>query len=93
MAVRIKTDNKWRMFKYGYELPKKCRKEFDWMSDEEYSTHSFAYYRKRYYALGEFMVFTEKNAWDGYIADSYFSGIVIKLSKDGDRYKIGLYLS
>ena len=29
--------------------------------------------------------------WDGYANDTYFSGTIIKLSSDGERYKIGRY--
>lgn len=94
--VKIKTDWKWRNLLYGYELPKKQRKNFDYLNDEEFDTHSFAKYRGQYYDVGEFMVVPKSSglgAWDGYHGDSYFSGIVIKLSSDGERYKIGMYYS
>jgi hypothetical protein len=101
MAVTIKSDKKWHTFKYGYELPKKYRKEFDYLIDEEYETRSFAYYRRNYYDINEFQRMpkiqnedgSEFAKWDGYMQDSYFSGILIKVSSDGERYKIGMFYS
>lgn len=29
--------------------------------------------------------------WDGYASDSYFSGVLIKLSRDGEEYMVGTY--
>ena len=41
-GITIKTNNQWRDFTYGYELPAKWRKEFDWIkSDEEYNNSLF----------------------------------------------------
>jgi len=101
MAVTIKTDNKWRNLLYGYELPKKQRKEFDYLNDEEFAISNFAKYRGNYYDVGEFQRVPDiRNEdgpmfakWDGYKSDSYFSGILIKLSSDGERYKIGMFYS
>lgn len=99
-GIKIVGDNKWRNILYGYELPKKWRKEFDWIkSDEEYDTSVFVKLpgkRVRYYALSEMMVAPKEFkdiGWDGYLNDTYFSGILIKVSSDGDRYKIGTFYS
>ena len=27
----------------------------------------------------------------GYYSDSYFSGVVVKISRDGERYRVGTY--
>lgn len=35
----------------------------------------------------------KKSGWDGYHGDSYFSGIVIKLSPDGEQYQVGKYIT
>lgn len=95
--VTIKTDNKWKYFKYGYELPRKARKEFDYVDDEEFDSMSFIKYRNWWYSLNDFMRVssgrTEFRGWDGYHSDSYFSGIVIKVSGDSESYKIGTYYS
>lgn len=96
-GITVKTDNKWRNLRYGYELPKKQRKEFNYLNDEEFETRNFAKYRGNYYDIGEFTTTSNmsmfKGIWDGYMSDSYFSGVLIKLSSDGERYKVGMFYS
>lgn len=90
--MKVRTDHKWKLLKYGYELSKKQRKQFDYLSDEEFDTHNFVKYRNSYYDVNEFMrvpKHSDMPGWDGYHGETYFSGIVIKLSSDGERYKIG----
>ena len=94
--MTIKTDNKWKYLKSGDELPKKWRKEFDYLKNDQYADVRFAYYNKYYYDVKEFMRLEgtapkEFRGWHGYANDTYFSGTVIKLSSDGERYKIGRY--
>jgi len=104
MPVTIKSDKKWKNILSGYELPEKVWKDFDYMTYEEFRDGSFARYRGQYYDISEFQRIPRTGGeshesykafkpWDGYKSDSYFSGIVIKLSSDGERYKIGMYYS
>jgi hypothetical protein len=101
MAVTIKTDGKWKKLLYGYELPKKQRKEFKYLTDEEFDVRNFAKYHKNYYDINEFMRIPKIQSedaeafgrWDGYTSDTAFSGVLIKLSSDGERYKIGMFYS
>lgn len=54
-----------------------------------------------YYALNEFMrvpkIHSEDGPafakWDGYMNDTYFSGVLVKVSSDGEQYKIGTFYS
>lgn len=95
--MTIKTDHKWKSFVPGMNLPKRCRRDFDYIQDEsEYETHEFIRYRGRYYDPAEFLRTGENNSlallgWDGYLTDTYFSGVLLALSPDGDQYKIGSY--
>jgi hypothetical protein len=93
--LKIRTNHKGRNFKYGYELAPKWRKEFDYMEDEEFETCNFIWYRKCATPLNDFkrIVESEFKGWDGYTSDTFFSGLVIKLSDDGEQYKIGMYFS
>lgn len=97
MAVTIKTDGKWRNLLYGYELPKKQRKEFNYLTDEKFDVGNFAKYRGNYYDIAEFSRigdragYGEFKGWHGIVSDSYFSGVLIKLSSDMERYKIGRF--
>jgi hypothetical protein len=101
MAVTIKTDGKWKKLLYGYELPKKQRKEFDYLTDEEFDVQNFARYRGNYYDVSEFQIVPRIESedgpkfakWDGYSQETYFSGVLIKLSSDGEQYKIGRFYS
>lgn len=95
--MKIKSDKKWKNFRYGYELPKKALKDFDWLKDAE-DEDGFMNYRGRWYHLQEFMRLDAKapdalSKWHGYSADSYFSGVVIRVSSDGEQYQIGTYFS
>jgi len=87
----ITTDNKWKPFKYGYEVPEKVLKEdFDWMDDEK--TDGFINYRKCWYHISEFMVVPKEKSVDGWQAispDSVFSAVLLQVSNDGEEYKIG----
>lgn len=97
MAMTIKSDKKWRNLLYEDELPKKQRKEFDYLNDEEFATRNFAKYRGNYYDVNEFMRVPDNGSafakWDGYMSDTYFSGVLITLSSDGEQYKIGRFYS
>ena len=90
--MEIKSDRKWHNFKDWAELTDKQKAELDYIKDEY---ESVLVYRGHPYALCDFMrpdsgLFP---GWDGYSSDSFFSGVVIKISGDGDQYQIGTYIS
>ena len=91
--MNITTDNKWKQFIYGYELTPKERKEFDYMTDEEIDSTNFLRYRKWVYSINDFMRSEHFDGWHGYYSGSFFSGVLIELSNDGESYKIGRYTS
>lgn len=84
-GINIITNNVPRDIIYGFELPKKCRKEFDYMDDETFESESFFKYRNMYYAFSEFQRCSKdlkQKGWHGFLSDTYFSGVLIKLLKD-----------
>ena len=91
----IKTDHKWKNLLYGYELTEKEKSEFDYLTTEQIDFGSFIRYKGRVYDVGEFIRVSdgmgELLGWHGYSSDSFFSGIVIKVSDDGEQYMIGAY--
>lgn len=94
--MTIITDNKWKPFLYGYELPKKIREQFDWLSEDD--NDGFFYYRKNWYHISEFMrndtaEYPFGMQWHGSHGDSFFSGVIIAISQDGECYKVGRYYS
>ena len=95
--MSIITDNKWKFFKNDYDIPRKVYEDYDWLNEEQKVT-GWIHYRKYWYHISDFQVIDPTNTsfpekWDGYLCDSFFSGILIRLSKDGESYKIGLFLT
>lgn len=96
MTMKIKTNHVWREFVYRSEVPAKIlRSQFDW-TNEGHAKHGdyfdgFIHYKGCWYHLADFMCGANMPGWDWAHGDSYFSGVVIKLSKDGERYQIGTY--
>lgn len=94
----VYTDRKWKNFKYGYEVPKKVmRSDFDHL-DEDSAIDGFLLYRGNWYHISDFMRISPgapdwMKHWSGYTSDSAFSGILIKISDDGEQYIIGTYIT
>ena len=88
-----------RLLLYGYELTDKEKLEFDYLKPDELDFHAFFRYKDNVYDFSEFMRIDhipEFSAWDGYLSDSFFSGILIKLCDcepwwDSDRIIVGWY--
>ena len=93
----IKTNNQPRETMSGLTLSlyvgdkraAEIRQQFDYLTDTEFEDESFISYKGHVYALSDFMrVNVEPDspmaAWHGVAADSYFSGVLVKLLDDGD---------
>jgi hypothetical protein len=96
-TMKIITDHKYRNTLYGYELPERVRGDFDYLDSDEFESHSFVQYRGHYYDVGEFMRIPDTSpfalaGFDGYAADSYFSGVLIAFSEDCEQVKMATYL-
>ena len=102
MTLEIRTNRHWRNFLYRNEVPAAVLADrFDWLSEDD-GYDGFFQYRGWWYHTSEFMAcppVVKDNPddamayWDGYHGDSYFSGVVIKISRDGEQYQIGTYMS
>ena len=95
--LRITTNGHWRDFIYRMDVPASVlADQFDWTDEahEEHGDYSdgFISYRGCWYHLGDFMA-GGIEGWHGAHGDSYFSGVVIRLSDDGEQYQIGTYIS
>ena len=97
----IITDNKWKFFQYSDEVPKKVLQDYDHLDKEE-NLDGWFKYRKRWYHQSDFLSLHNKvhcpespfpKKWDGYLNDSAFSGVLIKLSDDGEMYQVGTFIS
>ncbi len=94
--MNITTNHHWHNFLYGYELTTAERAEFDYLDDID--AHDFIRYRGEVYDPSEFIridhnisQFGDLSAWHGYRSDSYFSGLLLRLSDDGEQYQIATY--
>ncbi len=99
MSLTIKTDNKFKFFAYRADVPAKVlADQFSHLpEDSDDGLDNFFCYRGRWYHISDFMridnAATDLKGWDGYSGDSYFSGVLLKVSRDGDRYKAATYFS
>lgn len=93
--VTIVTNHHFRDFLYYNELPENLKEDVSWIADsEEQVFERIAVYKGNAYPLSEFTRINNIPAfegWHGYIADTFFSGVLIKISEDGDFYQIGFY--
>lgn len=101
--LQIITNNQWRPFKYRYEVPEKVLKsEFDYQDGEEVFDGFFCY-RGTWYHLDQFTAHrapwgcipadSPLAAWHAHLSDSFFSGVVIRVTDDGEMYQVGTYFS
>lgn len=91
--ITIKTNGRYRPTLTWEDLTPKEQKECDF-TGKEYS--SYFRYRNWVYTLEDFMRTNGNdtlNKWDGYLGDSFFSGILVKYSSCGDAVMVGTYYS
>lgn len=91
-GITIKTDHKWKEFKHSWDVPQRIlESQFDYLDNPEDA--SFIHYRNTWYELGQFVRQNSFPDWDGVHNDSFFSGVLVKLSEDGEQYMIASYYS
>lgn len=89
--MNITTDHKWRPFLYRNQIPIKVLVEwFDHLEPDDMD--GYFRYRRRWYHISDFMN-SKIEGWDGIHHDSFYSGVVIKISKDGEEYQVGTAIS
>lgn len=99
MSLKIVSNYQKREIIYWNDLTFAEKKEFDYLSknrNEDCINTSFVRYLGNVYDIGEFMMFLNNSdfkGWDGYSSDTYFSGILIKVSEDSDNVIMGRYYS
>jgi hypothetical protein len=83
--MKITTNNAWREFKGRHEVPEKIlASEFDWCDSDT----GFIKYKGFWYHTSQFLKHSAENNWHGSHADSAFTGVLIRLSSDGELYQI-----
>ena len=90
MAIVVSSDGKFKPFLYDYEVPKKV---LDWL-DKSDKTDGWVQYKGQYMHLSDFQRLSGPGMgrdWTGAQADGFSSGTVVKITDDGEDYKIGFY--
>lgn len=93
--MKIITNNKKRDLLYGYELPKKIHEKIRY-DYKDFENSLFFLYKNECYNLSEFERtnnMSELKSWHGYINDTYFSGICIKIDSDDCMVTVGRFCS
>ena len=88
--MKIVTNNQPRKVLTWYDLTPEEQKEFDYLEEGE---GSFFRYKDWVYDIGEFMRTEGVVDWQGYCTETAFSGVLVKISSDGDTVIVGRYFS
>ena len=95
--MEVTTDNKFKPFLDWSDLSKKEQAEFDYKSEEDQECSGYIRYYGCVYSLDSFMSIDEHapfgGSWSGYCSETFFSGVLIEVSNDGEEYKVGRYMS
>lgn len=85
----------------AYELTATERADFDYLNweaiDAGSASASFFRYKGAIYDIGEFQTtyrmpeFSPLRNWDGYISDSFFSGVVVRYVEQCERVVVGRF--
>lgn len=96
--LTIRTNNKPRLIIDDYQLTEKERLDFDypdWQAiDRGEDFACFFRYKGQMYDLGEFTrvaADSPLSGWEGGSADSFFSGVVVRYTEDGEHVIVGQY--
>jgi hypothetical protein len=96
MPITVKTDHKWRELKLDIDVPSRVlMREFSYQ-ERRFVMYGFFRYRGRWYHVDEFSRIDSRSPlsghkWEAYLSDTVFSGVLIRLSSDGERYQVGTY--
>ena len=102
MTLKITSNSHERQFIYRHDVPADIlSNQFDYLDADTFD--GFLKYRGHWYHTSCFMRFgfpfnqvpqwAQDQGWDGYHSDSFFSGVVIKISDDCETYKIATFTS
>tara|TARA_R110000824_G_scaffold103432_1_gene245753 strand:+ start:1695 stop:2015 length:321 start_codon:yes stop_codon:yes gene_type:complete len=103
-SIKITTDHKWHQFRYRHEVPESAlNTTFEYLTEADSDAtatggEGFFQYRKNWYHVGDFMVFNhgapdQLTAWHGHASDSFFSGVLLRISEDGEEYQVATYIA
>lgn len=94
--MRVRTNGHRRLFVYRHDVPVEVLEDdLDWTDEND--VDGFFCYRGVWYHLSQFIRLPERApmlaGWHGYHADSFFSGVVLRTTDDGEAYQVGTFFS
>lgn len=99
--IKLRTDHKWKQFHYRDEVPARVlASEFDWTNNahEKHGDYSDGFIKcyREWYHVGQFERLPASDepalkGWHGLHSFGFSSGLLIKLSDDGEEYQIAYY--
>ena len=87
--MKIKTNNQPRDILTWYDLTPAEQKEFDYF--DPVNIGNFFRYKGNVYDIGEAMRIEGIEDWQGCYSETAFSGVLIKISSDGETIIVGQY--
>jgi len=96
--LTVKTNHQYRWLTMGADVPTAIMADQFAHLDDDENLDGFFCYRGYWYHLSDFMrlegaLGDDLAGWHGYHSDSVFSGVVIKLDRDGEKVACGTYFS
>lgn len=94
MALKVRTDRKWKYFKSRNEVPRNVLANVFDYQDEDVSDSYFQYHGT-WYHTDQFMKLPagapEVSGWDAYLNDSATTGVLLKFSPDEEQYQVASF--
>ena len=75
--------------------------QFDYLKGDDLDCAEFFSYRGTWYCIDQFMRFGYPfgggavgalEGWQSYLSDSFYSGVVMRWSEDGEQFQVGTYI-
>jgi hypothetical protein len=96
MSLQIITNNIPRPTLNWWELTEREQNEMDLLPEDYRDGEVFFRYKGNVYPISDFMRIGNNpdfKGWEGYSADTYFSGVIVKFTEDCDSVIVGTYYS
>jgi len=97
--VVIITDHKWHNFMVRDDVPSGVlENQFSHLKGDKLCEEGFFKYHEWWYHLSDFSIINKdgplsRNSWHGYLADSFYSGVLVQVHADHQQYKVGRYMA
>ena len=94
--ITVTTNNNARPLVSWHDIPENLRGWFDYLDDNMRHESRLVLYRGAYYDVFDMLrapASLSASGWHGYVSETYFSGIAVRLNHDDDTVVIGRYFA